>query len=165
MWGRPHNLPPCNDRRPLRICFLPLMGRRRYRDGYTCIGISGHISWILCQWTYSIYIWCIYDILYLIYDIYLMHDIIRLMTLLVLIWYVCSCTTLLVIIIYYEIAWVLVPTPLVLVPMYPSTGYSMESIIAKDLDWDFGKKNRFFVCVSAHCLSSLIECLISLKLW
>ena len=37
--------------------------------------------------------------------------------------YVRSCMTLLVIIIYYEVAWVLVPTPLVLIPTYPSTGY------------------------------------------
>ena len=35
--------------------------------------------------------------------------------------YVCSCMTLLVIIIYYEVEWVLVPTPLVLIPTYPST--------------------------------------------
>ena len=45
------------------------------------------------------------------YDIYLMHDIIRLMTLLV-------------IIIYYDVAWVLVLTPLVLIPTYPSTKYT-----------------------------------------
>ena len=53
--------------------------------------------------------------------------------------YVCSCMILLVIIIYYmfihvwhywlsfyiiKVAWVLVPTPLVLIPTYPITGYT-----------------------------------------
>ena len=55
------------------------------------IGINGHIR----------YTFDVYDILYLMYDIYLMYNIIRLMTLLVNIWYVCSYMTLLVIIIYY----------------------------------------------------------------
>ena len=81
-----HCLPLHNDIRPRTICFLPLVGRKRY---------SWYIYIYMHQWTYSIHIWCIYDILYL------MYDIIQLMTLLVNIWYVCSYTTLSVIIIYY----------------------------------------------------------------
>ena len=104
MWGRPHHphhLPPHDDQRSLEIFFFRLWEGEDIVDSHTCIGINKHIRWILCQWAYSIYIWCTYDILYLMYDFYLMHDIIRLMTLLVNIWYVSSCTTLLVIILYY----------------------------------------------------------------
>ena len=72
-----------------RFISFPLWEGKYIVDKHVYIGISGHI------------LWCIYDILYLMYDIYLMHDIIWLMTLLVNIWYFCSCMTLLFIIIYY----------------------------------------------------------------
>ena len=156
-----------------------------------------------------------------------MHDIIRLMILLVNIWYVCSCTKLLITIIYYVFVYVwhywlsfyiiclfmyeiigyhnilYAPSCMTLfvniiyymfvhvwhycyhnilwgcmgtcthtpgththVPKYwvyvskvssiciPSTGYLMESMIAKDLDWDFGS---FFSIFCLYISSFLIK--------